>query len=608
MRIRNFKKISIDVLSIGGGGAGVTAAIASARNGAKTAIVSLGKIGNSGNTIMIGGSYAMDGYSAYHDYGIKEADPNFTKEELFEDIVRQGFYISDQNIVEQFVEESPKIVYEVKEWGERAGQKFIFFPPSGWLVSGHGMGRALKQGLKETKGIDIYEDIMILDIIKDKDEIIGAIGIDIYTGEFILFKTKAIIIATGGYQPFSLKNSNSDMTGDGMAMAFRVGAKLADMEFLLFLPTAIEPNEIKGSLLTYFIEGICGLNIKVLDVNGNEIKIPDDMKKIANGSELDKIVSTYYWGKEIFEGNGTKNHGIYFDFSNNTDEEIDEKINILIRFLNPFYKEGYYHGDSIEDFKNLMKEKKLIEVGLGNEYSIGGILVNEKMETGVSGLYAAGEVASGVFGACRVADAVTEMLVQGYKAGENAAKYSKNNACISIDEKQINELINEYTSILENEEGISPLEVHERMEKASDEGFNFFRDEIHLKKALKEIKNIKNNCLTNMFLKSKTLNYNFEWIKALQAKNRLLCIETGIKMAIERKESRGFHMRIDYPEVNNDEYLVRSIATYNDGNIVISKRRPIVTKLELPKGKCENIKEFMIKEGFEFKNAVISHN
>lgn len=130
------RKITADVLVIGGGGAACTAAVAAARGGAKVVMVSKGKVGNSGNTIMIGGSYGMDGESAFYDYKIPGADPSFTREEMFKSIVNDGFNLSDQRMVEQFVEESPRIVYEVKQWGEELGEKFGFYPPANWDVTG----------------------------------------------------------------------------------------------------------------------------------------------------------------------------------------------------------------------------------------------------------------------------------------------------------------------------------------------------------------------------------------------------------------------------------------------------------------------------------------
>ena len=156
------ERITADVLVIGGGGAACTAAVAAARNGAKVALVCKG--------------------SAYYDYHVPGADPSFTKEELFKAIVNDGFNLSDQRIVEQFVEESPRIVYEVKQWGEEIGEKFGFYPPANWDVTGRSMGRALMNGVAKTPNITIYNDVAVTDLLKSGDSVTGAIGIDMYGG------------------------------------------------------------------------------------------------------------------------------------------------------------------------------------------------------------------------------------------------------------------------------------------------------------------------------------------------------------------------------------------------------------------------------------------
>ena len=306
------ERITADVLVIGGGGAACTAAVAAARNGAKVALVCKGKTGNSGNTIMIGGSYGMDGESAYYDYHVPGADPSFTKEELFKAIVNDGFNLSDQRIVEQFVEESPRIVYEVKQWGEEIGEKFGFYPPANWDVTGRSMGRALMNGVAKTPNITIYNDVAVTDLLKSGDSVTGAIGIDMYGGRLVQFDAKSVIIATGGFQPYSLKSTNSDSTGDGIAMAYRAGAKLADMEFMLFMVTAIEPNEIRGSILPALCTFRAAFDYDAVDAHGKKIEVPDKVREMESVSELCKVLDMYYYGKALNEGRGTEHGGFYF--------------------------------------------------------------------------------------------------------------------------------------------------------------------------------------------------------------------------------------------------------------------------------------------------------
>lgn len=581
------KQVNVDVLVAGGGGAAVTAAIAATRNGAKVAIVSKGKIGNSGNTIMIGGSYGMDGESAYKEFQIKEADPTLTKDALFESIVMDGFLLSDQNMVDQFVEKSPQIVYEVKNWGEEAGQNYEFYPPGMWKVSGRGMGRSLQQGLDKTPGIDRYEDMMLVDLLKKDGRVVGAIALDLKSGELVQFNAKATVLGTGGFQPYSFKNTNSDMTGDGPAMAFRAGAQVADMEFLIYLISALEPNEIKGSILPLLMLFRDPFVYDPTDGNGNIIEVPQRLREMEKVSEMCKLMHLFYYGKVIADGKGTPNGGIYFDFSRCTDEQIDEMFVATMNHFDGFYKRGYYHGDDINEYKRIIKQNRRIEVGLSNEYSIGGIFVDETMATTIPGLYAAGECASGVFGANRVADAVTEMLVQGYGAGESAAKYAAGKELSSADDSVVETLVAESTKYFANADGISVAEATRRMEAASDRGLGFYRDEKTLTEAIEEYKSLEKH-MENLFFRSKTRRYNNEWIRTLQLRNRLLCSRIATEMALLRKESRGLHLRADYMYIDNDNFLIRMMAEQDGDNIRITSRRPIETKVSLPtSGKME---------------------
>ncbi len=584
-----FKHIhDTDVLVIGGGGAGITAAIAASEDDARVTLVSKGKIGNSGNTIMIGGSFAMDGESAYHSYGIDKADKTYTKEHVFESIVKDGFYLSDQNLVEQFVEESPEIVNRVRLWGEKAGQNFVFGKPATWFMSGRAMGRALLYGLRNAGGIETIDDVMIVDLIKTGERVSGAVGLDIYTGELIHFSAKSVVLATGGFQPFSFKNTNSDMTGDGIAMAFRAGALLADMEFMLFLITAIEPHEIKGSILPIMFMLAPQLEYRAVDAFGNKIEIPESLKRLEKTSELCKLIHLYYYGKTISEGKGTKENGIYFDFSDKSDKEIATGFDQMIEFCSQFYKSGYYHGDNLETYKQIAIRQKKMQVGLSNEYSLGGVLINKNMESSIPGLYAAGECGSGTFGANRVADAVVEMLVQGNRAGHSAAEFASGRSPGQND-KRAAEIAESVEKIFKNKGGMSAAEANRRVEEISDAGLSYFRTEEGISAALQRFDALEPE-LDAITLRNKTKAYNFELLQALQARNRFICAKTAAVSARERKESRGLHLRSDYPDVDNDSHYVRYIAASVNGKIELSAQVPKITKIPLP---CKGKKDFI---------------
>jgi succinate dehydrogenase / fumarate reductase flavoprotein subunit len=160
------KVVSCDVLVIGGAGAAVMSAVSAAREGAKVVLVSKGKVGKSGNTIMIGGGFSIDGESASKDCGLTEASQAVNKESLYRKLVASSFYIGNQEIEKQYVEKGGEGVRECLSWAKNAGQKFLFVPGgAAWMTSGRSFGRAVKQGLDENKDILRFEDIVISDIL-----------------------------------------------------------------------------------------------------------------------------------------------------------------------------------------------------------------------------------------------------------------------------------------------------------------------------------------------------------------------------------------------------------------------------------------------------------
>ncbi len=594
--------IEVDVLSVGGSGAGVMSAIASKIAGAeKVMIVSKGKIGQSGNAIMAGGGFSIDGESAYNLLEIENADSSFTKDILFENIVKESYFMSDQNLVQQYVDDSPKVVKQLLEWGKEANQKFLFAPPSTWISAGISWTRSLRHGLKKTPGIDVMEDVMIVELLVSSNRVVGAIGIDIYTGEILQFNAKAVVLGTGGFQPCSLKNTVTDMTGDGIGMAYRAGAQISDMEFILAFATALYPNEVKGSIYPFVMEfNMRDVSYIVLDKNGNEIEMPDEIVRISRGKKLSKLASMYYWGQAIEDGLGTEGKGVYLDYSGNDRQKLENSINSFFERFSRWHKYGYYKGESMEKVKEKMLSDGKIEVGLGYEYSMGGIVINENMETTVEGLYAAGEVTSGVFGANRVRDGLTEMLCQGYKAGLSAAEYSKNSEKIELDKMDIEKQTGYIVRPFSGNGNISSITVHDEIEKICDEGFGIIRNEDKLQHAMDKLEILKKDKIPNIRLSSNSRAYNYEWIDYLQVQNLIICAEAGIKAALMRKESRGCHIREDYPKVDNESYMYKIVSQKDGEKMKQWTRKPVVTRISLPNKNNDNIMDYLLDKDINY--------
>ncbi|MCK5345663.1 MAG: FAD-binding protein [Candidatus Heimdallarchaeota archaeon] len=597
-----------DVLVVGGGGAGVYAAVAAHKEGVHTAIVSSGKIGQSGNTIMVGGSLGADGKSAY-DYGETKADPNFTIEEEFEEIVKQSFFLADQKMVEQFCHYAPACVQDLVETGRKINAQCDFFPPGGYFCNGTELGYTIRKFIKDRKDIDVHEDVRILDLIKVDNRVIGAIGLNIYTGEYSIFHAKSVILATGGYQPFSFKCTEASASnGDGMAIAYRAGAKLRDMEFLLFIPgTFLKPKHHRGNIFGY-IFAVLANKYHLTDKEGNKIPIPEDLLHINATSEMSKLIMNYFAVQAISQGKGTPNGGVYMDFAGFKPEEIASGFEEVGKFFIPTKKgqknstDFYYSGENFEDMRQVALNGDRWEVNGCAEYSMGGIFVDEAMRSPIPGLYAAGEVTSGCFGAIRIADGLTEMLVQGRKAGEIAAEDIKNFEPIEIPEDFIQNIISNYEGIFGNTMGISPVDSRKTIEQIADIGFGLYREQNTMEKAIEDLEKFKLQIKSGFQVRAKHREYNMEVNEAINLQNLIICLEAGLKSALMRTESRGMHIRLDYPKVNHDNWLVSILASEQSGEMNLEKLAPNTFKFTPPTGSHENLMEYVKELESEFGN------
>ena len=595
------RTIKTDLLSIGGSGAGVMAAVHAARSGLDVTLISKGKVGYSGNVIMAGGGFGIDGESGAEVLGDTFANPSFTKAKMFDCLVKESFFIADQNMVEQYVEESAPAMKDYLEWAEHANCKMLRYGPCNWMSSGLIFAKALRQGVMETPGITLLEDVTVAEILKSGDKVTGAIAVDLYTGELIEIQAKAVVIGTGGYQPFTMKNTVSDMTGDGQAMAYRAGAKLTDMEFLLAFPTAVYPQDMKGSIYPFVFElFIPSLKFKMIDKNGDPLPIPDEIVNLTRGTKLSKLASCYYMGSAIDQGLGGPNGGAFYDYSHYTREEKEAGFKVFHDRFDQFHKAGHYKGESLDRVKEVIYADQPLEVGLGFEYCMGGVEINEKMETGVPGLFAAGEVTSGVFGACRAGDGLTEMLAHGMRAGLTAAEYCRDLEETPNDPAEVERVCKHLLSCFEHEGGMNAVELYDRIEQACDKGFSVIRCEEGLQESLKELLELKEE-LKNVTVQNKSRAYNFEWMRAMQAENLLICCESGVRAALDRRESRGCHIRKDYPLVDHDHFLHKYVFSKDGENMKMETRPPVVTKMDLPTGTRENVIAYFLDKDLNYK-------
>lgn len=575
-----------DVVVIGAGGAGLRAAIECSMQGLNTGLVCKSLLGKA-HTVMAEGGMAA---------ALGNTDPRDSWKIHFRDTMRGGKFLNNWRMAQLHAQQAADRVHELEEWGA------VFDRTKDGLINqrnfgGHRFPRLAhvgdRTGLEMIRtlqdhgihhGIQVHMECTALDLLKDGDQISGVIGYWRETGRFVLFKTKAVILATGGGGKAWRVTSNSwEYTGDGFAMAYETGAELMDMEFTQFHPTGmVWPPSVKGTLVTEGVRGDGG----ILSNNKGERfmfkYIPEKFAPETADSEeeatrwlsgdknarrppelLTRDVVAKAITAEVKEGRGSPHGGALLDIASRRPADfIKKKLPSM------------YH-----QFKELAEidiTKEPMEVGPTLHYFMGGIRVDaDSQQTNVPGLFACGECSSGMHGANRLGgNSLSDLIVFGRLAGIGAKNYVsslKNTPQVSKD--QVDIIRRRATDILNRESGNNPYLVHEELQNVMGNCVGIVRVEEDLKKGINDIGRLKE---TATLVKAHGASqYNAGWHEALDLRNLMITAEATARSALERKESRGAHTRLDY-EGERDEWV--------KCNIVIKKGKDgmEVKKVEKP--------------------------
>ncbi len=527
------KTISTDVLIIGSGGAGSRAAIEVDDAGLKAIIVSKGLSFRSGCTGM-----AEGGYNAV----FKTVDKDDSIEAHKHDTLKGGSFLNDEKLVNILVNESPKRLIDLENYGalfdrQESGQ--IDQRPFGGQTyrrtcyQGDRTGAELLNALKEEiirRDIECIEEVMITSLVCDNDQVIGATGLDLKDSSLIYFKAKSVILASGGAgQLFPVTSNTSQKNGDGFAIAFKAGADLVDMEQIQFHPTGmVTPKSKKGILVTEAVRAEGG---KLINKDGERFMSKYAPEKMELATR-DVVARSIY--REIIEGRGTENGGVYLDISHLDDDYIDEKLETMVL-----------------QFENVGVDIKHgpIEVAPTAHHFMGGLKINTDGSTTLKNLFGAGEVCGGVHGANRLGgNALADTQVFGKISGVSASEAAKNTELKTNDE-QVKMEASRIEGLIK-EGSVKPKEFKNRIKQLMWEKVSIVRDEKTLNEALKELLEMKKE-LDDLNV-SNVKQYNTELVTALEVINMVeICILT-VKSAILRRESRGAHYRSDYPETNDE--------------------------------------------------------
>jgi len=556
----NIKRIKTDVLVIGAGGAGTRAAIAAAQSGAKTVITSKDLFGHSGCTPVAKGGYAgMQGH------------PGDSWKVHFEDTVRGGGALNNQELVEILTKNARNRLLELEEWGaafDRNPDGTIYLRKFGGhsyprsAISGDVTGRemmwALKRKCWENELIQIIDEIYMTKLLVTDGRIAGAIGVELSTGSIIVFECPVVILASGGSgRLWPITFATKGKCGDGIRMAFEAGAELVDMEFFQIHPTGWKwPPAVIGRVISEGARADGGI---LLNKNLERFMWKYDPERLELACR-DYVSRCIY--KEVKEGRGTEHGGVWLSVVHLPKSHIERRIAAVM-------ETGLVAGVDIRT--------QAIEIFPEHHYQNGGVKIDKYARTTIEGLYAAGEVAGGVHGGNRLGtNSLSDLLVFGKIAGEDGAQYAKNIEPPKIDEHQVDEEIEIISRPLKNDAGVTPYALSKKLHDVMWEEMHIERSGSGLKRCLNVIAEVTEN-LPKVTLPEKTLVYNDAWVTAMEVRTRIVVGEIMARASLFRTESRSALFRSDYPQINRKEWDKNIMVKKENGKIKLETRPVVVT-------------------------------
>ena len=575
------KTFETDVLIIGSGGAGMRAAIEAGRRNVNVAIVDKGQVGKSGATPTTGqraSDYKDQRLPIYYSRSTKQVGacatvPQEEMEEYFKEVLQTGCYLADQDLLWKMISEWPELVVDLGNWCRKKLDSWC---------------DALGREMIKYSNVTSHDYIMITKLLTDNGIITGATGLDIRSGEFVLFKVKAVILATGGYAelydhaegvPLDIRTR---LTGDGTAMAYHAGAELCEMEMINFQQLPGSPKWLAQTrfVMSFLpgggIRGLCCCG-PYYDKNGKQVVSREETVNLPVGCGPPKAFM-YNPNLQRLLRYKTREHG---ELYMNVVEEVErEGIDISKLKFSPWDRALGFPAAWYEWKEELSKIKLTIGMLIGQ----GGPKVNLKGETNVPGLYGAGEGAGSgnLYGAARPVAFMASILPSGKTAGLNAAEYSRTAQDADINMEEVakeEERIHNFLDV--KKDPISPGEVKAKITNIVMQHLEILRNGKGLEEAIKALEAIRRKDLPRVQAVDIKV-YNNEWIDALEIPYMLDTAEMIARSALFRTETRGNHNREDYPEMDNENWLCHTLLRKENSRMKLSKGPIVMTKYKPP--------------------------
>lgn len=513
--------------------------------------------------------------------------PDDTLDEHFYDTVSGGDWLCDQDAVEAFVKEAPQELMRLEHWGcpwSREQNGKVAVRPFGgmkkkrtWFAAdktGFHMLHSLFQTSLKYTSISRYDEWFVTTLLVDDGRVQGVVAIELMTGKIETITAKAVIICTGGCgRVFPFTTNAAIKTGDGMALAYRAGAPLKDMEFIQYHPTGLP---FTGILITEAARAEGGY---LINKDGYRYLQDYDLGKpeptpVFRSMELgprDRLSQAFV--KEMQKGRtveGPYGQVVYLDLRHLGEKLIETKL--------PFVRE------LCKKYQNIDPVTELIPVRPVIHYMMGGISTDMNAATPIAGLYAAGEAACvSINGANRLgSNSLPELLVFGARAGRAAAEYASTHtetsaAAIAQGNDEFKRLTNDLGAKRGGRERIATL--REEMQKAMEAGAGIYRAADSLGKAAETIRGLQQRA-GNVMIEDPSHTFNTERVSALELSFMLDVAEAMVTSALRREESRGAHQRTDFPKRDDVKFLKHSLAyRQSDGSCRVEHAPVTITNL-----------------------------
>jgi fumarate reductase flavoprotein subunit len=551
------------VVLVGGGGAGLRAAIAIAETNPQLRVAVVSKV-----YPMRSHTVSAEGGAA----GVIRSDDSL--DDHAHDTISGGDWMCDQDAVEIFIKEAPEELLRLEHWGcpwsrEPDGQ--IAVRPFGgmkqkrtWFAAdktGFHMLHTLFQTSLKYRSVERYDEWFVTKLLIDDDRVQGVVAINLMSGEVQAITARSVILCTGGCgKVFSFTTNASIKNGDGMALAYRAGAPLKDMEFIQYHPTGLP---FTGILITEASRAEGGLLInkdgyRYLQDYGLGQPEPEPVLRTMELGPRDKLSQAFM--QELEKGRTIETqHGpvVHLDLRHLGQKKIDKKI--------PFVRELCMKYQNIDPVTDLIPVRPVVH------YMMGGVHTDLHGATPLAGLFAAGEVACvSINGANRLgSNSLTELLVFGARAGRAAAEHAAtvgelSSAVLEQAEDEKRRLLREYLHKSDGKE--RPAVIRGEMQKAMEAGVGIYRTGAGLRQAAEKMHELQER-FRDVAIEDHSRTFNTELTAALELSFMLDVAETVIHSALRREESRGAHQRTDFPDRDDEHFLSHSLIYRNaDGS------------------------------------------